>query len=326
MRRRALIFREHNLRSRMMRRVWRTCGGSPARRFFAGEMRKRFAVDRTALDNSFGFNEDQESESISPVKKEPLTALGKDLQSYIKLKGPITLHDYMAQSLNHMIHGYYQSKHEVIGEQGDFITAPEVSQLFGEMLGIWCMSMWEQMGRPAKINLVELGPGKGTLMKDILRVAAKFGSFRNAVSVHLVELSLSLRVQQYEALDCTGGRGVNAGSSAAGATGVSIKDKQCYRTERDIPVHWNSFLYQVPDDVPSLIIGNVQIQRACVACSLCLIVVLCIYCVCVGRRAGVPGRVPSPPVHIHGAGMAGEAGRCQQWPFQCEQQACCAHW
>lgn len=238
----------------MIRRVWRTCGSGTTKRFFAmGTKRKSFSVDRSGLGK---FEEDVPE--TSAVVKEPLTSLGKDLQSYIKLKGPITLHDYMAQALNHMAHGYYQSKNEVIGEKGDFITAPEVSQLFGEMLGIWCLSMWEQMGRPAKLNLVELGPGKGTLMKDMLRVAARFAPFKQAISVHLVELSLSLRVKQYEALGCTGGQGANVSDSGAGGE-ISIADRKEYRTARDVPVHWNSFLYQVPDDVPSLIIGMIAL-------------------------------------------------------------------
>ncbi|KAJ1380045.1 S-adenosyl-L-methionine-dependent methyltransferase, partial [Ochromonadaceae sp. CCMP2298] len=129
-------------------------------------------------------------------RREVKSPLAMDLISYIKLRGPITLHDYMAQCANHLIHGYYQSRGELIGPEGDFVTAPEVSQLFGEMVGIWCLSMWRQMGSPRSLNLVELGPGKGTLMADVLRVAGRFPDFNGAVRVHLVELSAELRKRQ----------------------------------------------------------------------------------------------------------------------------------
>jgi SAM-dependent MidA family methyltransferase len=69
------------------------------------------------------------------------------------------------KALHHEKYGYYQQKKEKIGAGGDFITSPEISQLFGEMVGIWCLATWENMGRPDAINLVELGPGNGTLMK-----------------------------------------------------------------------------------------------------------------------------------------------------------------
>jgi hypothetical protein len=172
----------------------------------------KFTVDRSGLigggvESFYNASEmgaqssdaEMDAETIA-IKKEPMTPLARDLVSYIKLKGPITLHDYMAQSLNHVLHGYYQSSGEVIGEKGDFITAPEVSQLFGEMLGIWCLSMWMQMGSPPKINLIEMGPGKGSLMKDMLRVAVRFPNFYRALRVHMVELSATLRVTQHSLL------------------------------------------------------------------------------------------------------------------------------
>ena len=74
--------------------------------------------------------------------------------------------------------GYYMKKNP-FGKEGDFITAPEMSQLFGEMIGMWCMSHWMSLGKPKTIDLLELGPGKGTLMKDILSVAKKFPDFHS---------------------------------------------------------------------------------------------------------------------------------------------------
>jgi NADH dehydrogenase [ubiquinone] 1 alpha subcomplex assembly factor 7 len=166
------------------------------------------------------------------------------------------------------LHALHSGKGEVIGEQGDFITAPEVSQLFGEMIGVWCVSVWEEMGRPNKLNLVELGPGKGTLMKDILRTVGRFPSFTEAVSVHFVELSTVLRNRQYEALYCSAADARTLNKDAANTTTTStkpdgegkqravIKDGAAYRTESGMAVHWHSFLHQVPTDAPNLIIGK----------------------------------------------------------------------
>jgi len=236
-----------------------------AARRLTGEVRKqkRFSVDRTVLDANLGMDAEDALHSVVP--KELISPLGKDLKSYIKLKGPITLHDYMAQCLNHLMHGYYQSKGEVIGEKGDFITAPEVSQLFGEMIGIWCLSTWEQLGKPQKINLVELGPGKGTLMKDLMGVTSKFGAFKAAASVHMVELSIPLRKAQYERLGCTGVTDFTDARDApifdkdgkirAAVATTGIQDSKGYATADGTMVQWHSFLHQVPTDAPVLIVG-----------------------------------------------------------------------
>lgn len=229
------------------------------RRFSDVKRPKRFSVDRSILNANLGID------NSPPIPKELLSPLGKDLKSYIKVKGPISLHDYMAQCLNHLMHGYYQSTGEVIGQGGDFITAPEVSQLFGEMIGIWCISMWEKIGRPSKMNLIELGPGKGTLMNDILKVTNKFTPFKAATSVHMVELSIPLRRQQFERLECTGVTDFRTGEDAPifdkngkvqGSAPTGIVDSQGYKNKDGILVHWHSFLYQIPTDAPVLIIGR----------------------------------------------------------------------
>lgn len=233
-------------------------------RRLCGEVKKpkRFSVDRSVLDANLGFDLTSSSPSLP---KELVSPLGKDLKSYIKLKGPITLHDYMAQCLNHLMHGYYQSKGEVIGERGDFITAPEVSQLFGEMIGIWCLSMWEQLGKPERINVVELGPGKGTLMKDLMGVASRFEGFKKAASVHMVELSIPLRKTQYERLGCSGVTDFTDARDApifdkdgkikSSVATTGIQDGKGYKSADGTIIHWNSFLHQVPTDAPVLIIG-----------------------------------------------------------------------
>ena len=107
----------------------------------------------------------------------------------------------MGLCLGHPQHGYYMSR-DPLGEKGDFITAPEVSQIFGELIAIWCVGAWAAMGSPPAFNLVELGPGRGTLMADMLRTVRKAApAFAAAASVHLVETSPVLRLRQRDALD-----------------------------------------------------------------------------------------------------------------------------
>jgi NADH dehydrogenase [ubiquinone] 1 alpha subcomplex assembly factor 7 len=118
-------------------------------------------------------------------------ALRQDMQR----NGPMTVADYMGRVAQH----YYA--HAVpFGVEGDFTTAPEISQMFGEMIAAWCVDLWHQAGKPSKVNLVELGPGRGTLMADMLRIAKSWPDFAAAVSVHLVETSPQLRLVQADNL------------------------------------------------------------------------------------------------------------------------------
>ena len=121
------------------------------------------------------------------------------LRQEIRLQGPITLARYMALCLSHTDHGYY-TKQDPLGRAGHFTTAPEISQMFGELIGLWTGIVWQQMGQPSAVNLVELGPGRGTLMADALRAAPMVPSFRDAIAVHLVETSPALRAVQGEVL------------------------------------------------------------------------------------------------------------------------------
>jgi len=115
------------------------------------------------------------------------------------MTGPMTVADYMATALTHPEHGYYTSR-DPLGRDGDFITAPEISQVFGELIGIWCVTVWQQMGSPKHFNLVELGPGRGTLMADALRAASQAPAFVDAAEVVLIETSPVLRASQAERL------------------------------------------------------------------------------------------------------------------------------
>ena len=128
-----------------------------------------------------------------------MNALGRHLAGLIRAQGPLTVGQYMAEALNNPRHGYY-ARSDPIGRDGDFITAPEISQAFGELIGLWCVATWEAMGRPRPLRCVELGPGRGTLMADALRAAAVRPGFGAAITVHLVELSGPLRETQRRAL------------------------------------------------------------------------------------------------------------------------------
>lgn len=126
----------------------------------------------------------------------PLAAL---LRRRIAAEGPITVAAYMELALAHPEFGYYRGR-DPLGRGGDFTTAPEISQIFGELVGLWCATVWQMMGAPAPVRLVELGPGRGTLMADLLRAARMVPAFRDAVDVHLVETSPALREKQRQAL------------------------------------------------------------------------------------------------------------------------------
>ncbi|WP_333023358.1 class I SAM-dependent methyltransferase [Wolbachia endosymbiont of Pentidionis agamae] len=113
--------------------------------------------------------------------------------------GSISISEFMKTALYHKNYGYYNSKNP-IGQVGDFITSPEISQLFGEILAVWIMLAWEKLGKPREFILVEFGPGKGTLMQDIMRVTKKHQDFYNAMSIHLIEISPILIELQKQAL------------------------------------------------------------------------------------------------------------------------------
>lgn len=139
---------------------------------------------------------------MTPAVNENDTPLAQELKASIAANGPITVEHYMAMCLGHPRHGYYMTR-DPLGLAGDFVTAPEVSQMFGELLGLWAAETWRFMGEPATIHLVELGPGRGTLMKDALRAARVLPDFHAAIEVHLIETSPVLRKLQAETLaDC----------------------------------------------------------------------------------------------------------------------------
>jgi len=122
-------------------------------------------------------------------------ALGQKIARRIRAEGPLSVAAYMAMALHDPEGGYY-ARRDPIGAQGDFITAPEISQVFGELIGVWCAVVWEQLGRPDPVILAELGPGRGVLIADLLRATATVPGFRRALRLYLLEASAPLRAEQ----------------------------------------------------------------------------------------------------------------------------------
>lgn len=142
----------------------------------------------------------------------------------IKRHGAMNLGAFTSMALCHPEHGYYM-KGDPFGAEGDFTTAPEISQMFGEVIGAWVIDIWMQMGQPSSVNLVECGPGRGTLMADIMRAGKSVDGFIDAVHVHLIEASAKLRQKQDEAL-----KGCN--------------------------VSWHDDISEVSGTIPCIILGN----------------------------------------------------------------------
>ena len=148
-----------------------------------------------------------------------------ELRTLIAQRGPVTVEQFMQTALAHPDLGYYMTR-DPFGAAGDFTTSPEISQMFGELLGLWAAEVWTGMGSPSRVRLVELGPGRGTLMSDALRAIRIVPAFREALDVWLVETSPTLAMMQHELLlDC----------------GVAVS--------------WAQSLRDVPEG-PAIVIGN----------------------------------------------------------------------
>ncbi|BEV46403.1 class I SAM-dependent methyltransferase [Afipia carboxidovorans] len=146
------------------------------------------------------------------------------LRHLIATAGPMPVARYMQLCMTHPDYGYYVSR-DPLGRGGDFITAPEISQMFGELIGLWAASVWNAMGMPERVQLIELGPGRGTMMADALRAIRILPAFYEAIEVHLIELSPSLRAVQRDTL-------------------ADVK-----------PFQWHHLLGDVPDG-PAIILAN----------------------------------------------------------------------
>jgi NADH dehydrogenase [ubiquinone] 1 alpha subcomplex assembly factor 7 len=155
-----------------------------------------------------------------------LSRAGDEIRRLIALEGPISVERYMALALGHPQHGYYMTR-DPLGATGDFTTAPEISQMFGELLGLWAAQCWLDLGQPNPVRLVECGPGRGTMMADALRAAKAAPGFSEALQVELVETSPVLKAAQMLKL---GGCGA--------------------------PVAWRSSIGEIGAGAPLIVIGN----------------------------------------------------------------------
>ena len=151
--------------------------------------------------------------------------LETEIRRRIAAAGPMPVMQYMSLCLTHPEHGYYIAR-DPFGTEGDYTTAPEVSQMFGELIGLWAGAVWRQMGSPDNVRLVELGPGRGTMMLDALRAAKVMPDFRAAIVVHFVEISPALEEQQRRAFAKT-----------------------------NMPVTWHRSIEELPDG-PMIILAN----------------------------------------------------------------------
>ncbi len=164
--------------------------------------------------------------TMTPVATPAMTPVEAHLRQRILLEGPLTIADFMGDALGHPLHGYYITR-DPFGRGGDFTTAPEISQMFGELIGLWCAELWLQMGSPECLHLVEFGPGRGTLAADLLRAGKRVPSFLKACRLHLVETSPVLRETQKKTLE-----------------------------KAPVPITWHSDGNSLPDDAPLLILAN----------------------------------------------------------------------
>ena len=154
----------------------------------------------------------------------PANALGQRISRMIAMQGPISIAQFMTLAM-HAPHGGYYATRDPLG--ADFITAPELTQVFGEMLGLWCAQAWHDQGRPERARLVELGPGRGTLMADALNAARLMPEFLAGIEVVLVERSPVLAAEQKERLRNFAG-----------------------------PVRWASNCSEIPQDLPQFTLAN----------------------------------------------------------------------
>ena len=127
-------------------------------------------------------------------------SLSEIIDMQIRTNGPMSIATYMGLALTHPREGYYKAG-TPLGAKGDFITAPEISQMFGELIGFFLVNLWQQMNEPKSFTLLELGPGRGTLMQDALRVATRAEGFENALHLQLYETHPELKAEQATRLD-----------------------------------------------------------------------------------------------------------------------------
>lgn len=149
-----------------------------------------------------------------------------NIRQEIEKNGAISVAQFMNEAMYNIHEGYYINN-DPLGKNGDFITAPEISQLFGEMLGIYCVDQWHKMGSPIKFNLVELGPGRATLMEDMLRATKHVKGFHQALNIHLVDRNKRL---------------------------ITIQKNKL--SPYKLPLTWHDKVNSLPNELPLIILAN----------------------------------------------------------------------
>ncbi|XP_070843544.1 protein arginine methyltransferase NDUFAF7, mitochondrial isoform X1 [Chaetodon trifascialis] len=183
--------------------------------------------------------------SPSADEGKPGPSMLRHLTSKIKATGPITVAEYMREVLTNPVTGYYV-RNNMLGPDGDFITSPEISQIFGELVGVWIISEWMGAGQPKQLQLVELGPGKGSLAGDVLRVFSQLQSVlgKTSASLHLVEVSPALSRLQAQHLTGTCSQEADAEDEPVYRRGETAAGLQVswYRRLDDVPAGFSIFL------------------------------------------------------------------------------------
>ncbi|KAJ3416546.1 hypothetical protein HDV05_001283 [Chytridiales sp. JEL 0842] len=167
------------------------------------------------------------------------------------IAGPLSIAQYMRQCLTHPLGGYYMTGEDVFGAKGDFTTSPEISQMFGELLGVWFVVQWQALGSPTEIQVVELGPGRGTLMSDIVRTMKQIKSFAEKAktpSIHLVEASPSLR--KIQAAELAPDQPIMETTQEGGEKVMSVTTKDGWT------VQWHDDLSLVPQGKVTLAVAH----------------------------------------------------------------------
>uniref|UniRef100_A0A6G5AFL2 Protein arginine methyltransferase NDUFAF7 n=1 Tax=Rhipicephalus microplus TaxID=6941 RepID=A0A6G5AFL2_RHIMP len=188
---------------------------------------------------------------IEAQAKSAETKLLQQLRTRILATGPITVAEYMKEVLTNPMSGYYMHR-DVFGSSGDFTTSPEISQMFGELVAVWFLNEWVKAGKPKPLYIVELGPGRGTLSDDMLRVFSKYSDAMEVVSLHLVEISPHL--SQVQELKLCGT--VSVVKDVFEHNPVTLRlpvktdtEEATYKhsiTKHGVPVGWYRHLHDVP--------------------------------------------------------------------------------
>ncbi len=253
---RGLVFRGVEVDTSTFRGVLSGSGGRD------GRQSSGVTIDRSGL--SLPANEVKRAPSmISGMRVKNLTPMEEHLASLILHRGgPLTVAEFMHDALTHHTYGYYTAKENVFGSRGDFVTSPDISQMFGEAMGIWAVATWQSLGCPAEFRLVELGPGRGTLMADLMRGTQCFRAFQDGLAeISLVEVSEVLREKQLEALRAVGEELVGCVKHYGSLEEISDGDMPTLYIAHEfldaLPVHqfvkrdgaWREVLVDVVDDV-----------------------------------------------------------------------------